>query len=136
MQNNLDPLVIAGNAIAATIGAIVGMPISAAVADTIGVYAVIVVCAAIGAGWALGDREQSTRLSAIWYYTRVTVTSAMLTVVISSYAAKWLGLESERLLLILVAFGLGLIGDNWIKVRNWVALAFRRFTTSKTGNQE
>lgn len=136
MQNNLDPLVIAGHAIAATLGALVGVPISAAVAETLGVYAVIAVCAAVGAGWALGDREQTTRLSAIFYFTRVTVTSALLTVVISSAAAKWLGLEYENLLLILVAFGLGLVGDNWLKVRNWLGLVIRRFTVTKTGNQE
>lgn len=136
MQNHLDPIVIASNAIAATVGALVGIPISAAAADAMGVYAVIAICAAIGAGWALGDREQSTRLSAIWYFTRVTVTSAMLTFVVASYAAKWLGLDSERWLLIIVAFGLGLIGDNWGKVRDWLGLVVRRFTTSKTGNQE
>lgn len=134
MQSNpLDPIVIAGNAVAATLGAVVGVPISSAVADAMGAYAVIVVMAAIGASWALGDRSQTSRVSAFFYFIRVTATAAFLTVVLSDLAGKWLSLESGRILLIPVAFGLGMVGDNWRKVREWLVGVVQRVVNSKTG---
>lgn len=133
MQNNLDPIVIAGHAIAATLGAIVGVPVSGVIADAAGAYVIIVIVAAIGASWALGDRAQTSRMSAAWYFTRVTATATLLTAVVSGFASQWLGVESERALLIPVAFVLGMVGDNWPTIRQKGAELLMKVINSRTG---
>lgn len=135
MQSNLDPITIAGHTVAATIGAMFGVPVSAVLADALGAYIVIAVVAALGAGWALGARPQTGRVAAAWYFVRVTATASLLTVVLAGLANLWLGLESERLLIIPMAFCLGMVGDNWPRVRAWVIAVVVRVLTGRFGGR-
>lgn len=97
------------------------------VASVVGPYMAIIIASTIGASFALKRRERQSRGAALYYFGRVVGIAILATVGIS-YAIQWKWGIAPRLTIAPVAFGLGLIGEDWPQLKNW-AFAFigRRF---------
>lgn len=96
-----------------------GALFSAAVAEVVGPYMVILMMSAIGASFSVKRREKSGRVSALLFFLRICCFAVGATVGISVLLAGWHPSLSERALLAPVAFVLGLIGDDWPAIGNW-----------------
>lgn len=98
-------------AVAVFIAALIFSPQVAAV---VGPYVVIIGSAVVGASFAVARRERSTRLSALWYFSRVTGLAVAVTVAIATWAASYWAESglTVRFLISPIAFVIGLIGDD------------------------
>lgn len=92
----------------------------------IGPYLLIVFAAATGAGWSLGRTESKGRKAAIFYFLRIVFTAILLTVAISKVAASYIDPVEAEWLIAPVALIIGLIGDDWYKVGDWVLSICKR----------
>lgn len=88
-------------------------------ANVVGPYMAIITAAAIGASFALGRRDKSTRVGAVWFFFRVCGLAALVTVGIATVAAAYHPNLSERALIAPVGFLLGLVGDDWPAIALW-----------------
>lgn len=93
---------------------------SSDVAAVIGPYIAVIVTASIGASFSLARRDKATRVNAVFFFVRVCGLASLLTVGVSAMVAGVHPSLSERALLAPVAFGIGLIGDDWPAVARWV----------------
>ncbi|WKL14273.1 MULTISPECIES: hypothetical protein [Comamonas] len=121
MTSNLDPVAVSVT--------VVGVVFSPALAAVVGPYAVIVLSSAIGAAWALGRREPSTRFNAVNFFALICGTALMVTVNVADMIGMWLGKEDTRWLLSPVALFIGGVGQDWIRLGKWVwgqFLSFKR----------
>lgn len=98
-----------------------GTLFSAAVAEVVGPYMVILMMSAIGASFSVRRREKSGRMSALIFFLRVCGLAVGATVGISVLLAGWHPSLSERALLAPTAFILGLIGDDYPALARWAA---------------
>lgn len=93
-------------------------------AKVVGPYAVIIIAASTGAGWALSRREMRGRLSAATFYARINFTALLITVSAAEIAQKFGAPFDTRWLLTPIALLIGGVGDDWPDVARW---AFGRF---------
>ncbi len=89
------------------------------VAAVVGPYMAIIVTASIGASFSLARREKSSRTGAVFFFVRICGLAALLTVGMSVMLAGVHTSLSERALLAPIAFGIGLVGDDWPSVGKW-----------------
>lgn len=93
---------------------------SAEVAAVVGPYFTIVAAAALGASFSLIRRDTGTRPSAVWFFLRVCGAATLLTVGLSTLISMVHPSLNERVLLIPVSLGLGLLGDDYPEAGKWV----------------
>lgn len=112
MQAQLDPVTVMVTLLAAWL--------SPAVSAVLGPYAVILLASTAGAAWSLGRRDPSDKRAALWFFMRVNLTACVLTAGIATAISKVYALQSVEWSFALIAFGLGLVGDDWPAVRGWL----------------
>lgn len=117
-HTNLDPV-----SVLVTLFAVF---LSPAISAVLGPYAVIVLAAGTGAAWSLGRRDPSSKLSAVWFFLRVNLTACILTSSVVAVLNKVYASDGVEWSFALVAFGIGLIGDDWKAVCLWLADRFPR----------
>lgn len=83
------------------------------VANVVGPYMVIIVGSSIGASFALGRREKSTRKAAFFFFLRIAGLAVLLTAGLAAIAHSYRPDLNERLLLAPIAILIGWIGDGW-----------------------
>lgn len=103
--------------------------LSPAISASLGPYAVIFLAATAGASWSLGRREPATKLRGIWFFFRVTMTACVLTMSVAAGVQKFYSSVTAEWSVVPIAFVIGLIGDDWAKVRVGVVEAIRRWLT-------
>ena len=124
-MNNLDPVVVA-----ATIASILFSPELAAVA---GPYAVIIASSIVGAAWALGRRDSSSKLGAGGFMLRIVGTSMLVTVGVTKLIGWGMGVDDPTWLLTPVALVVGGIGDDWPRLGRWLILCIGRVFERRAG---
>lgn len=100
---------------------------SPALADVVGPYAVIVLGAAIGGGWALSEREPGTRVEGLRYFMLNIGMALLLTVGFAELANRYLGMDTINWLLAPIAMLIGGVGHRWPAIGAWVVDGLRRF---------
>ena len=114
--------------------AISGVVFGSALASIIGPYAVIIIGSTVGAGWALGRRDEtSLRFGAAWYFLRINATAVLVTVGLATLAGRWLGVTDHSWLLGPIAMLVGGVGDDWPRLVRWVFLRVWRFWERRAG---
>jgi hypothetical protein len=95
------------------------------VASVVGPYLIIIIAAVIGASFATARRDKSTRLSALWYFSRVTGLAVLLTVVVAGIWSSWQPSVSQRFAIVPVALLIGFFGDDFpYYARRFVGIAW------------
>lgn len=112
MHPNLDPVSVMITLLAAML--------SPALSAVLGPYAVIILASGTGAAWSLGRREPSSKLSAVWFFLRVNLTACVLTSSVAAMLNKVYAVPGVEWSFALVAFAIGLIGDDWKPVCLWL----------------
>lgn len=125
MKGTLDPVTVSV--------ALAGVVFSPALADVVGPYAVIVLVSAIGAGWALGRRDEHTRINAAGYFALICGTAMAVSSNIADLIALWLSIEESRWLLSPIALVIGGVGHDWPRLIKWVALRALRIFERRAG---
>ncbi len=100
---------------------------SAEVAAVVGPYFAIVAAAALGASFSLIRRDVGTRPSAVWFFIRVCGAATLLTVGLAALIALVHPNLNERILLVPVSLGLGLLGDDYPEAGKWVVSKLSAF---------
>ena len=114
-----------------------GVIFGPALAEFIGPYAVIILCATLGAGWSLGLRQQrGFRLGAAWYFLRLNATAVIATVGLTTLAGRWLGIADPSWLLSPIALLVGGVGDDWPKLIRWLIARAGRLIERRVGAGE
>lgn len=101
-----------------------GLVYSPEVASIVGPYLVIIVAAVVGASFALKRREKTTRLSALWYFMRVSGLAVIGTVSLAAMFSSYYDNLTERILIAPVALTIGAIGDDFPAVARWFLAKF------------
>ena len=112
MNQHLDPVSVAITLIATML--------SPAVGAVLGPYAVIFLASTTGAGWSLSRQDSKTKAEAFWFFVRINATACLLTYAVAQLVAQVYKVESIVWLFGPIAFGIGLIGDDWPAVRLWL----------------
>lgn len=116
---------------------VAGVIFGPALAEFIGPYAVIILCATVGAGWSLGRRqERGIRLGAAWYFLRLNATAVIATVGLTTLAGRWLAISDPSWLLSPIALLVGAVGDDWPKLVRWLMARAGRLIERRTGGGE
>lgn len=119
MGDQLDPVSV--------LVALLTVVLGPALAAVVGPYAVIIIAASTGAGWSLGRREASTRVSATFFFLRINFT-ALLVTVSAAEIAKSFGVPADlRWMLAPIAILIGGIGDDWPAVGAWLVGRIGKF---------
>jgi hypothetical protein len=93
-----------------------------------GPFAVVLWAALAGAMWPLSKRATHTKLDGAVFLIRVALTSTVVTVPLAILVEMKLGVPMAHASG-LVAFGVGMAGDDWPKIGKAVArFAFARYT--------
>jgi cytochrome c biogenesis protein CcdA len=108
MNQNLDPMVI--------VTMIVGSLLGPHLAAVVGPYMVILLAASAGAGWSLTKRPAESRWSALLFMLRINLVAFLLTWPAMLALEKFVTHEPMPWLAVPVAFGLGLVGDQWSEI--------------------
>lgn len=125
-MDKLDPVAVA----VAIFGSLIGPEL----AQVIGPYAVIFLASSTGAAWALGRSEPKTNWrQVIWYFSRINITSLLITVPLAMMAVRWFGLEEANWLLVPLGLLVGGIGDDWPRVGRWVFDRLARLIERRAG---
>ncbi|MET3371224.1 hypothetical protein ABIC89_000257 [Variovorax boronicumulans] len=112
-QPNLDPvavLVLAATAV-----------FSPAVAAVVGPYLVILLGSTLGAYFRLGQRPSSTRTAALRFFLAANGAAILFTVPLAVVAQRYLPTVEVNWLLGPMAFGIGLVGERWPQIGQWIA---------------
>ncbi|WPG35124.1 hypothetical protein [Variovorax sp. EBFNA2] len=112
-QPNLDPvavLILFATAV-----------FSPAVAAVVGPYLVILLGSTLGAYFRLGQRPSSTRAEGLRFFLAANCAAILFTVPLAVVANKYLPGVEVNWLLGPMAFGIGLIGDRWPQIGQWIA---------------
>lgn len=96
------------------------------VAMVIGPYLLIMFAAATGAAWSLGRRTTESKSSSVFYFVRVVFTAILLTTVIAKLTAGFMPELEVDFLIAPVALIIGLIGDDWYQVIDWMLSAGKK----------
>jgi len=118
-QPNLDPV-----AVLVLLAALVFSP---AVAAVVGPYLVILLGSTLGAYFRLGQREPSTRASALRFFLAANGAAILFTAPLSYAAQKYLPGFEVNWLLGPMAFGIGLVGERWPLIGQWVVRKVNSF---------
>lgn len=94
------------------------------IAAVIGPYLVIILASVVGAAFALKRREKTTRLSALFYFLRVSGLAVLMTVFLAAVFSSYYSSLTERILIAPVALMLGVIGDDFPAVVRYLAAKF------------
>lgn len=86
------------------------------VAIVVAPYILIIVASLVGASFALGRRETTSKLNAAFFFIRVAGMAVFLTAWLASYISTKQPDLHERLLLAPIAIFIGWIGDDWPKI--------------------
>lgn len=78
----------------------------------LGPYAVIVLASIAGGLWAVNSTALDTRLAGAWLMLRCVITAVVLTALIATAAAPWLGVTAPEAYA-LVSFVIGAMGNRW-----------------------
>lgn len=95
--------------------------VGATVAYGIASYAVIILAAAVGAGWALGRQEPDSKANPSLFVMLVAATAALITAGLAEVANHYLGWASINWLLAPIALAIGGVGHDWPAVVKWAA---------------
>lgn len=115
---------------------VAGVLFGPALAGIIGPYAVIILCATVGAGWSLGRRRmRGLRLGAAWYFLRLNATAVVVTVGLATLAGRWLSIADPSWLLSPIALLVGGVGDDWPKLIRWLMARAGRLIERRTGGE-
>ena len=107
-----------------------------ALSGFIGPYALILLGSTLGASWSLGRRIPSTsRLAPLWFFIRMNLMAALLTVSLANFVGQWLGATDHNGLLILVSIFVGGVGDDWPRLGAWLVRRGARGFEKATGTQ-
>lgn len=109
MQTQTDPVSVMVTFLAAYL--------SPAVSAALGPYAVIFLASAAGASWSLGRQEPMTNLRGSLFFARVVITACVLTSSIAAGLHQMYDSVTAEWSFVPIAFVIGLIGDDWGKVR-------------------
>lgn len=128
---NLDPVNVA-----VAIATVIFGP---ALSGFIGPYALILLGSTLGASWSLGRRIPSpSRLAPLWFFIRMNLMAALLTVSLANFVGQWLGATDHNGLLILVSMFVGGVGDDWPRLGAWLLrrgqLGFEKATGTHSRN--
>ncbi len=105
------------------------------VAAVAGPYAVIWIASTLGAYYALGSREPTSRSQGVKFFLAVNATALLLTVPLSLAAKPYLPDNlDERWIFGHMALCIGLVGDRWPKVFAWL-VSFFRSRVARAGDQ-
>jgi hypothetical protein len=85
------------------------------VAGVVGPYLVIVIASAVGASFAVARRDKSTRLSAVFFFSRVVGLAVLLTVGLAAMVNAYRPDLTPRLVIAPIALLVGFVGDDWPK---------------------
>jgi hypothetical protein len=91
------------------------------IAAVIAPYLLIIFAALTGAGWSLGRRESTGKLSACFYFLRITFTALLLTAAIIKLVAYFIPDFGLDWMIAPVALAIGIIGDDWMKIFSWLS---------------
>ena len=100
--------------------------VGAAVANGLAAYAVIILAASFGAGWALSRREPDKRGNPTLFVALIAGTATMVTAGLAELANKYLGLSSINWLLAPIALVIGGIGHEWPVLLKWAGSRLMR----------
>lgn len=104
-----------------------------AMAGYIGPYAVILIASTVGAAWALGRRDPSSRLGAVGYFARLNATALLITAGLATLAGRWMGMDETNWMLAPIALIVGGVGDDWPRLGRWVFERAGRVLERKAG---
>lgn len=81
----------------------------------------IIFASIVGAMWSLRRYKQKTFIDGFLYFARIALTAAVLTSAASKFIAGFLPshVQADGLMTI-IAFFIGLIGDDWQKAYHWI----------------
>lgn len=128
MQAQLDPVSVMITLLAAWL--------SPAVSAVLGPYAVILLASTAGAAWSLGRRDPSKKSTAVWFFFRVNLTACVLTSGIATGISKVYTIQNIEWSFALIAFGLGLVGDDWPAVRGWLGDRLTQFIDRRPSQKD
>ena len=103
----------------------------APMAGVVGPYILIIFAACTGVAWSLGRCSPQGKGQAFFYFVRVALTAVLLTVAISKATASFMPSVQEDWLIAPVALIIGLIGDDWRKVGEWIISTIKRVIDKK-----
>lgn len=89
--------------------------------SVIGPYTAIIIAATSGAAIGLSRRSPESRWGAFWFYLRMNVLAALLTITVCNLLETYVFRGEVKWLLIPVALGIGWVGDDWPAVLTWAA---------------
>ncbi len=92
-------------------------------ADAAGIlapYAVILIAAVTGSGWALSRRKPTARISAIWFVSLMVMSTTLVTAGLAQLAARMYPSLETQWTLAPIALVVSGIGDDWPAVGQWL----------------
>lgn len=107
---------------------------SADVANLIGPYMVILIASTVGASFALGRRDKTTRGAAIFFFVRLNFLAMLFTVAIAALINTARPDMPSRYLVAPIALLIGFAGDDWPSILRRISEMFWRFL-GKAGPQ-
>lgn len=125
MHRHIDPVAVAIYALSPMLG-----EVSARFA---GPYAVIILAAAVGAGWSLGRSSKASLGGALGHFALIIGTAVLVTWGVSAVLSHYTGLDSHWLLAPVALF-IGGIGSDWPRVGQWFVARLGRIFERRTGS--
>lgn len=104
--------------------------------SVLGPYAVIIISALVGGGWALSRRESTTRVSAVGFLFLITATATLVTAMLALMANRWIHLDSVTWLLAPIGLLIGAVGHDWPEVGKWLLQRLGRRIERDTNSGE
>lgn len=103
--------------------------------EIIGPYILIICAAVTGAAWSLGRKKPQGKYNAWAYFLRIAFTAILLTVAISKLFIHFIPALKEEWLIAPVALIIGLIGDDWYPIGNWIIGVLKQFIEKKINKE-
>ena len=95
-------------------------------AAVFGPYMAIVAASTLGASFATIRREKTTRTAALFFFVRATGFALVASVPLANQLSAYYPSVPVRASLALVAFLVGLVGDDWPALIRWIAFFVSR----------
>lgn len=99
---------------------------SADVANLVGPYMAILIASTVGASFALGRRDRSTRGGAIFFFVRLNFMALLFTVAIAALINSIRPDLPSRFLVAPIALLIGFAGDDWPSILRRLSAMFWR----------
>ena len=96
----------------------------------------IIFASIVGAMWAISRNRQKTVMRGMVFFLRIALTAAVLASALSRLIAGFLPEHvSGEAIMPIIAFFIGLIGDDWSKAYRWGTSFFRNKVEEKSRNE-